>query len=182
MKIIRYFNILCDWLSAVQVVFCEISCLVCFGACCSQSKILKFTQKTLRIVINPMLSDRKHSRHLSSQQKSTSEILLTVLRAHPKLEKSHIFWCQISTDFLEKIPPLKKSPLVPGRLELPHCKILGDFPTLKKSPLVPGGLATRGEFFQGNELMQHSKRESKPRNSVGVLTQHLRRCTLDLHF
>ena len=71
MKIIRYFNILCDWLSAVQVVFCEISCLVCFGACCSQSKSLRFTQKTLRIVIKPILSDRKHSRHLSSQQKST---------------------------------------------------------------------------------------------------------------
>ena len=70
MKIIRYFNILCDWLSAVQVVFCEISCLVCFGACCSQSKILRFTQKTLRIIIKIILSDRKHSRHLSSQQKS----------------------------------------------------------------------------------------------------------------
>ena len=67
----RYFNILYDWLSDVQVVFCEISCLVCFGACCSQSKILKFPQKTLRIVVKPILSDRKHSRHLSSHQKST---------------------------------------------------------------------------------------------------------------
>ena len=71
MKIIRYFNILCDWLSAVQVVFCEISCSVCFDACCSQSKILIFTQKTLRSVVKTILSDRKHSRHLSSQQKST---------------------------------------------------------------------------------------------------------------
>ena len=71
MKIIRYVNILCDWLSAVQVVFCEIRCLVSVDACCSQSRILIFPQKTIRIVRKPILSDRKHSRHLSSQQKST---------------------------------------------------------------------------------------------------------------
>ena len=71
MKIIRYFNILCDWLSAVQVVICEIRCLVSFDAYCSQSKILIFPQKTFRIARKSILSDRKHSRHLSSQQKST---------------------------------------------------------------------------------------------------------------
>ena len=38
---------------------------------------------------------------------------------------------------------MKNPPLVPGRLELPHSKILGDFPILKKN-LVPGGLVTRG--------------------------------------
>ena len=47
MKIITYFNILCDWSSAVQVGFCEISCLVCFDACCSHSKILDIHKKLL---------------------------------------------------------------------------------------------------------------------------------------
>ena len=71
MKIIRYFNILCDWLSAVQVVICEIRCLVSFDAYCSQSQIRIFAQKTIRITRKSILSDRKHSRHLSSQQKLT---------------------------------------------------------------------------------------------------------------
>ena len=71
MKITRYFNILCDWLSTVQVVICEIRCLVSLDAYCSQSKILIFRQKTIRITRKFILSDRKHSRHLSFQQKLT---------------------------------------------------------------------------------------------------------------
>ena len=50
-------------------------------------------------------------------------------------------------DFLDPPPPLEKSPLVPGRLELPHCKILGDFPTLKNPPCT-GWYGNKGGFFK----------------------------------
>ena len=53
----------------VQVGFCEISCLVCFDACCSQSKILRYTQKTLRIFLKTILSNRKHTSNLAPHQK-----------------------------------------------------------------------------------------------------------------